>query len=215
MPKDKLQLSVQPRTVLGKKVKTLRREGILPLSLYGRGLRSLSLLVKSEEFARAYQQVGASRVLNLKIEGEEKLRPVLIHQVQKDPLQNQFLHADFLQVSEAEKVEIAVPLRFLGEAPAVKAGKGVFLELLSEVEIEALPADLPAEIEVDISGLSEVNQALKAGNLPLPEGVSLKTNPESLICKIEKAAVEEEKPAEKPTAPAETSKQPSQTAASQ
>lgn len=205
----RLQISAAKRTIFGKKVKSLRNEGLLPLSFYGKGLESLSLQVKFDEFEKVYRQVGSNQVLNLQIEGEEKLRPVLIHQIQQDPVSSKILHIDFLQVSEKEKMEVEIPLKFVGAAPAVKEGKGVFLELVSKIKVEALPADLPAGIEVDLLGLSAVNQAIKAGALPLPKGVLLKTDPEELVCKIERETVEEEKPAEKPAAPVETSEKPS------
>ena|SRR3990172_11052537 len=180
----KHQLSAEVRKIAGKKVKNLRKQGILPASLYGKNVKSLSVQLPFKDFEKVYQEIGGSGVVELRLAGEEKTRPVLIHNVQLNPLTSQPLHADFFQVDLKEKVTAPVPLEIVGEALAVKDKKGVLLHTLDEVEVEALPTDLPEKIEVDISSLSEVDQEIKVGDLKAPSGVTILSGGELVICKI-------------------------------
>lgn len=192
------QLKAKKRKTFGKKVKHLRREGVLPANIYGKNVKSLAIEVGLLEFEKLKSHVGETEILDLEVADEKKARPTLIHNLQTDPVSGKPLHIDFLQVDLTEKVTIAVPVKLVGEAPTVKEGRGVLLELKNELEVEALPEDLPLEFEVDISNLSQINDAILVKDLKLPKGVEVKVDPEELICKIEsqQVEVEEEKKVE-------------------
>jgi large subunit ribosomal protein L25 len=190
------QLSAEPRTVLGKKVKSLRRQGVLPGTVYGHQVDSLAVSISMTDFSTTLKQAGETGLIDLQIKGEQAARPVLIHDMLVDPVTAALLHADFYQVNLKEKLITAVPLEFVGESEIVKNNEGILLELLQEVEVECLPTDIPSSIEVDVSNLTEVNQGITAGELPLPAGVELKTDAEEMVCKVDAAQMAEEEPEE-------------------
>lgn len=195
------QLKAEKRETLGRKVKRLRKQGILPANIYSAKIKSLAIQVNQKEFEKALSEVGETEILDLQVD-KEKTRPVLVHNVQLDPVTDIPLHADFLQVDLKQKVVINVPLKFVGEAPAVKEGKGILLELLNAIEVEALPNNLPSEIKINISKLSDTGQGITIKDLKLPEEIGIKAGPEELICKIEALKKEEEEKVEKEAAPA-------------
>lgn len=178
------KLEVQKRTLLGKKVKKLRKEGLLPASIYGKNIKSQPLMVPLKNFDQVFRQVGEAGVVDLVLEKEEKTRPVLIHNLQLDPVTSQPLHTDFFQVDLKEKVRTMVPVTFTGEPQAVAEKKGVLLTTLNEVEVEALPTDLPEHIEVDSSSLVGLDQEIKVSELKVPPQVTVLTDPNLMVCKI-------------------------------
>jgi len=190
--KEKLKLTTQRRKITGRKVKTLRREGILPANIYGKNVKSLAVQLELKSFLPVYHQVGESGLVELKVEGEEKPRPVLIHNVQLYPVTDQPIHADFYQVSLKEKVTASVPVELVGESPAVKEKIGILIQPLGEIEVEALPTDLPEKIDVDITELKAIDDAITIGDVKLPEGVKILTSPSEILVKIEPPAKEEE-----------------------
>ena len=194
---ERKQLKAKKREVTGRKVKQLRKEGLLPANIYGADAKSQAVEVELREFEKTLSEVGETEILDLKVGQESKVRPVLIHNVQLDPVTDTPLHADFLQIDLTKKVTINIPITFEGEAPAVKNGLGVLLEILNELEVEALPTNLPSEIKVDLSNLTEVDQAITVGDLTPPKDGEFKEGTKQLVCKIgalAKEEVEEEKP---------------------
>jgi len=178
----KLSLKTEKRSLFGRKVKTLRREGKLPGTIYGKNIKSASLTVLTSDFLKIYGQVGETGLVELSLAGEAQ--PVLIHNVQKDPVTDQPLHVEFFRVDLKEKVHANVPLAFIGESAAVANKIGVLLTLLDEVEVEALPTDLPEKITIDVSVLSEVGQELKVGYLKAPPGVTILTDAVLPVVKV-------------------------------
>ncbi len=197
----RIALTAEPRTVLGKKVRQLRPQGKIPSHVYGRGLPSVSITIPVREFEDVYRKVGETGVLSLAYEDTD--RPVLIQGVQEDPLTGKILHVDFYQVNLREKVRVAIPIELVGESPAVASKKAVLEQPLSEVEVEALPDDLPERIAVDISGLEKIDDQVTAADLVVdrakvtvlndPESVVVKTGP--LLTEEMERALEEEKAA--------------------
>lgn len=180
----KFQISAEKRKIAGKKVKTLRKQGLLPANVYGKNIKSLAVQLPLKEFSQVFKEIGETGLAELNVSGEDRMRPVLIHNVQMDPITSQPLHTDFFQVDLKEKVTTMVPLEIVGEAQAIKDKKGVLLQTLNEVEVEALPTDLPEKIEVDVSSLSEVDQEIKAASLKIPAGVKVLTGGDLVVCKI-------------------------------
>lgn len=201
--KEKIKVEVEKRKVVGRKVKKLRREGILPANIYGKNIKSLSVQLSLKDFLPVYQKVGETGIVELKVSGEQKLRPVLIHNVQLDPVTDQPLHADFYQVSLVEKITSDIPVEIVGESPAVEQNIGVLIQPLSEVEVEALPTDLPDKFSVDISSLKEIDDAVTVGDLKPPAGVKILTGKKEILAKIEPPTKEEVAPPPTEEAPAE------------
>lgn len=188
---DRLPLKAQERTVVGKKVKVLRREGFVPAHVFGNKVETEHVSVKLADFVKTYQQAGESGLIDLKI-GEEKIRPVLIRDVQVDPLKGDFLHVDFYQVNLKEKVTVSVPVILIGEEPEmVHTGEAVVIQPMGEVEVEALPTDLPENIEVDITALKAIDDAIIISQLAVPEGVVVLADPEAVVAKLDSAVTEE------------------------
>jgi large subunit ribosomal protein L25 len=191
------ELSAQPRTITGKKVKKLRRVGLLPAVVYGPAMKGIEILELGErEFERVYAHAGSSTLLNLTIEGGAT-RPVLIHQVQHDATRRRMIHVDLFAIDMQAVLTVAVPLALVGEAPGVTVQRGIATQLLSELQIRCLPNRIPAALEVDLSRLTEIGAQLTAGDVALPQGVSLVTSADELIAKIDAPAVEEEPVTEK------------------
>lgn len=162
---DRLSLQAEERTILGKKVKKLRRDGLLPGHVFGKGLEGETVAVSSHDFLKTFHQAGETGLIDLRI-GKEKVRPVLVREVQYDPVSGKAIHIDFYQVNLSEKVKVSVPLVLIGEQPeSVHLGETIVLQTLNEVEVEALPTDLVEKIEVDISSLKQIDDAITVGQL--------------------------------------------------
>ena len=175
------KLKVEKRKVLGKQVKKLRREGILPCNIYGKGIKSTAVQVPQADFDAVYKEAGETGLVDVELDG--KLTPVLIHNMQKD-FRGNVLHADYFQVNLKEKVKTMVPLQIIGEPKAVLDKVGLLMNILSEVEVEALPEELPENIEVNVEHLANINEQVTVADLKVPAGVTVLTEPEQVISKI-------------------------------
>lgn len=175
-------LQGKKRDLTGRKVKQLRREGVVPATVYGKKLTSTSVAVTTADFQKVYDAAGETGLVELHI--GDSVHPVLIHNVQIDPVNESVLHVEFYQVDLKEKVKTKVPLVVVGESPAVSERRGVVLTLLTEVEVEALPTDLPEKIEVDVAKLTDVDQEVKVSELKIPTGVTVITDSGLGVVKI-------------------------------
>ena len=182
MTMKKYTLNAVPRDITGRKVKNLRRQGNIPATVYGKNVKSVSIQVGGDEFRKLYAQTGETGLIELSL-GSDK-RPVLVHTVQVHPVGGHILHIEFHQVDLKEKVTAKVPVEFTGEAGAVVDKKGVLLTILDEVDVEALPTDIPQKIELDVSGLVDVDQELKVSDLKVPHGVTILTDSEQTLVKV-------------------------------
>jgi len=203
---EAIELQASPRTVLGKKVRHLRRQGMLPANLFGHNLASQALQVEERAFQRAFAQAGMNTLVSLKVEGAEP-KMVLIRGLQRNPLKRDLLHVDFYQVAMMEKLTAQVPLVFVGEAPGVAAG-GILLHNIDEVEIECLPGDLVRHIDVDISGLKEIDDTIYVKNLQVSAAIRILRDPDELVVKILPPAKEEVEEVAAEVAPAEVEEVP-------
>lgn len=189
---DRLSLHAEERKVLGKKVKNLRKDGQLPAHVFGKGLETEIVSVDEKTFMKTFAQAGETGLIDLKI-GTEKVRPVMVRGVQYDPVSGQPLHIDFYQVNLAEKVKVPVPLVLVGEEPeSVHMGETIVLQTLNEVEVEALPADLIEKIEVDITSLKNVDDAVTVGQLSYDRiKLTVSAGEEDIVVKLAPAVTEE------------------------
>jgi large subunit ribosomal protein L25 len=214
----KLNLSATPRTVKGRKVKGLRAQGIIPANVFGSGISSKDLQINYKEFYSVFSQAGESSLIYLSLSEESSARPVLVSEVTKDPLTGQIIHVSFHQVDLKSKITAPVKLEFTGESPAIRDSLGVLVAQLDELEIEGLPTDMPDRLELDITPLAAVEDALFAKDVHLSSKLSLKTDPDALIVKIAPPTKEEvETPVTPeegaPVTPGEDSKEQSEPAA--
>lgn len=178
----KYTLTAKKRDVIGRKVKSLRAAGALPATVYGKAIESVSVSVPTDAFVKVYNAAGETGLVELAVDGD--VRPVLIHSVQVEPVDNKLLHVEFYQVNLKEKVKTNVPLELTGEAPAVVNKVGVLLTITDEVEVEALPTDLPEKILVDVSKLAEIDQEIKVADLAIPEGVTVMTDGAQSVVRV-------------------------------
>ena len=204
----KYTLEAAARTLTGRKVKQLRQKKILPGNVYGKKIKSIAVQVPFDTFSKVAKEAGSTGIVELKVGNE--VRPVLIHNVQIHPVTSLPLHVDFFQVDLKEKIKASVPVEIIGIPEAVTQKLGVLLILTTEIEVEALPAELPEKIEVDVTKLAQVGDSVKVADITLHSGVVAVTSGEAEVVKIgslvtkeaEKLAAEEA--AAKATAAAES-----------
>ena len=185
-------LVAEDRKIIGKKVKQLRREGLLPANVYGKGLNSHAVQVKIAEFQSVFKEVGTSGLINLQFDG--KTKPVLVKNLHMNFQSNVPLHADFYQVNLKEKVKTTVPVILTGEPVAVTDKLGMLLQTLSEVEVEALPDKLPENVEISVEQLAALGDQITVGDLKVDEEVTILTDPSQTVAKIAELVVEEPEP---------------------
>lgn len=177
------KLKVEKRTVLGKKVKNLRKDGVLPANIYGKGIKSESVSVKLKDFEAIYKETGETGLVELQL--DDQTRPVLIKNLQLEYVERNPVHVDFYQVNLKEKVKTMVPIEVVGEPKAVTDKLGLLLTPISEVEVEALPADLPEKIEVNVENLAAVGDQITVSQLKVPSTVTILTDSEQVVVKID------------------------------
>ncbi len=205
---EQVPLSAQKRTVLGRKVKALRRDGLIPAHVFGHKVKTTHVQVKATEFGKVFEKVGETGIINLAVDSEKK--PVLVKNVQVHPVSDIPLHIDFYQVNLSEKVKVKVPFEIVGEAPAVGKKVGLLLTPVSEIEIESLPTDIPENIEIDVSNLANVGEEIKVKDLKIDRNkIVVHADEELVIAQIgelvtkEMEALEAEVEAEQAEAAAE------------
>lgn len=193
-----LTLSAKIRQTQSRKLKTLRQKGVLPAVLYGPGLKNENLEVDMKEFEKIFQAAGESTLISLEVEGKKKYL-VLVHDLDRDPLKDTPIHVDFYQPDLKKKIEVKVPLILEGEAPAVKNLAGTLIRNIAEVEVKALPENLPKEIKVDVTGLETFEDNILVKDLKVSEGVEILKKSEEIVAHVappEKVEEELEKPIE-------------------
>jgi large subunit ribosomal protein L25 len=189
---EKLTLKASQREVVGKKTRFLRRKGITPAHLFGHGLDSLSLQCDTPELKQTIVRAGMTRIIKLAIEGDKEPRSVFIREIQREPLGGGLLHVDFYEVKMTEKIKAAVPIILVGEAPAMKEKGRTVSQNLTELNVESLPDELPPQIEVDLSPLEEVEQAIFVRDIALGPGVTVLDEPDQLVVKVSEVRMEVE-----------------------
>lgn len=188
---DKISLAVGPRELTGKKNMALRAAGQTPAVVYGHGKEAKSIQVASSNLEKVYAQAGSNKIITLRF-GEGKSQNALIQAVQQHPLTGSILHADFYLVKMDQKVKTEVPLHFVGESTAVYQQEGILVKNKETIEVEALPADLPEQVEVDISVLDDFDKSIHVSDLIISADVTLLDDPEELVVKVDPPRTDEE-----------------------
>jgi large subunit ribosomal protein L25 len=191
MPTARATLAAEHRDVLGKKVAALRRAGRLPAVVYGHGIDSDSVSVDAHEFEQLRRHSGPNALVDLSVDGD-KARPVLVHSVQVHPVNRRPLHIDLFLVRMTEELTVEVPLVATGEAPAVTLNGGTLLHPSESVRVRALPDHLPQSIEYSVASLTDFDTAIHVRDLTVPSDVTLLTDGDEIIAKVQPPRVEEE-----------------------
>jgi large subunit ribosomal protein L25 len=186
---DSHKLKAEARTVVGKRVGALRRDGVLPAILYGTGISPQPIQLDAREARKALARVSAATLIDLEV-GDE-VHKVLVREVQRDVIRRDLRHVDFLKVAMDVAIRTEVPVELVGEAPAVKMLGGVLVSGVDEIEVEALPSDLPDRVSVDISILTKIDDAINVGDLFLGKGVKVLTDASEVVAHVIYQAVEE------------------------
>jgi large subunit ribosomal protein L25 len=196
MPTNRPTLAAARRDVTGKAVARLRRDGRLPAVVYGHGVESENVSLDTHEFELLRRRAGSNTLVDLSVDGGRR-RTVLIHGVQQDVVSRHPLHVDLFVVRMTEELTVEVPLVSTGVAPAVDVHGGTLIHALEHVRVRALPANLPQSISYPIDGLADFDAAIHVRDLVIPSDVTLVTDADELVAKVERPRVEvEEAPAE-------------------
>lgn len=185
-----LTIQASKRNILGKKTRFLRREGITPAHLFGHGVESLALECDSTNLWHIITQAGTTRLISLEIEGDEQPRSVFLREIQRDACTRALIHVDFFQVRMKEKIKAEVPIALVGEAPALKEKGRLLTHGITSLNIECLPDKIPPVVEVDLSLLEEIEQAIFVKDITFSSDITLLTDTEQLVVKVTEARVE-------------------------
>jgi large subunit ribosomal protein L25 len=191
MPSNRPSLAARQRTVTGKAVARLRRDGLLPAVVYGHGVASESVSVDAHEFELLRRHTTSNTLVDLSVEGR-RARPVLVNAVQVDRVTRRPLHVDLFVVRMTEELTVDVPVVPTGTSPAVDALGGTLIHALERVRVRALPGNIPEAIAYPIDGLTELDAAVHVRDLTLPDGITVLNDPEELVAKVERPRVEAE-----------------------
>lgn len=184
---DQIRLILEPRRVLGKKVKQLRRAGFTPVHLYGPGIDSQSLQCSNRELLATLTRAGRNTPIAISIEGSDDENLALVRDIHWEPVRGDLLHVDFLRVDVAQRISAEVPLTLVGESEGAREARGAVVQRLYSLQIEALPLSIPQEMQVDVSLLNEPESVIRARDIELPADVTLLTDPETMVAGIDVA----------------------------
>lgn len=187
-----ISLSAKIRKELGRKTSSLKNAGKIPAVVYGHKIKNVLIEVDYKDFQRVLREAGESSLIELDIEGEKEKRPVLVHDLQKNHISDQFIHIDFFQASLKEEVEVKVPIVLEGTSLAVKDLGGTLIKNIAELEVKALPQNLPHEIKVSIDGLNTFEDHILVKDLILPKDVKVLAKPDEIVASVAHAAKVEE-----------------------
>jgi len=180
----KIELKVASREVLGKKVRFLRRQGIIPLHMFGHNVESVALQCDEAQLKRVLAQAGKTRLVSLELDEGKKPRNVVVREIQRDVRTDRLLHVDLYQIKMTEKIRVEVPVVVVGESPALKSKENMLLQELNSLTVECLPNEIPASVRVDLSSLTERDQAIRVEDVALGKEVAVLNDPGLVVVKI-------------------------------
>jgi large subunit ribosomal protein L25 len=205
---DQITIEAQRRTALGKKVNALRREGITPFHVYGSTIESQSLQASTFDLVHALNEAGFTTPITVKVGSDEHF--AIVRHIQKHPITDRLLHVDLVEISRTERIVAEVPVVFEGESMGARESGGQVSEELYQLEVEALPMEIPHELRVDLSVLEADDSILHAKDVVLPAGVTLVTDPDTIVARVVAMHAEEEEEEEATTAPAQEKAEPAE-----
>jgi large subunit ribosomal protein L25 len=201
-----ISLELSPREVLGKKVKRLRQQGVIPVHLYGPGVDPQPLQCETTKLVDVLVRAGGNTAVTVTVQGGQETHLAFAREIQWDPRRDDILHVDFLAVDASRPVSAQVPITLIGESSGARTAGGTVMQQLRDLNVEALPLEVPRELELDLTMLTEPDGVLRAADIVIPGNVTLLTDPEDVVVRIEvlRAVVEEEVFAEDEGADAST-----------
>ena len=177
-------LKLDQRTLLGKKVRRLRRQGVIPVHVYGAGIEPANLQVEDRTLNRLLLQVGSNIPVSVEYEGQDEESICFVREIQRHPVSETVIHVDFLRVDVTQTVAAEVPVTLVGSSPAVSQMAGTLLQNIQSLTIEALPMNMPAEVTVDISALVDFDTTLAVGDVETPGNATVLNDPEDVIVRV-------------------------------
>jgi len=187
---DQIKLEFETRTVVGKKVNRLRRAGILPATVYGKGVGPFTVQISARGFNEAYRRAGKTTLVDLTIPGQPA-QSAFIHSLQRHPVSRAILHADFLVVDLKIEISVEIPVHLIGEAELVERGDATLNQVLNTLTVRALPAELPSYIEVDISVLDSMEKSIHVRDIVALEHGEITTDPDEMVVSLSQSRPEE------------------------
>ena len=187
-----MTLNAKPRDILGKKVRFLRRKGLVPVTMYGPQMASVSLQVDAHALIKVLAEGGRHALVSLRIEGDPRPHMAMVKEIQKNPVTDLLLHADLYKVSMTQPIRTQVPIVLEGESEAVSTHKGTLIQNINHLEVECLPGDIPREIVVDISSIKGFDDEVRVRDLPPLQGVIVHTDPDEVIAMVQAPRAEVE-----------------------
>lgn len=192
MTTESISLELSPREVLGKKVKRLRRQGVIPVHLYGPGVDPQPLQCETTKLVDVLVRAGGNTAVTVTVQGGRETHLAFAREIQWDPRRDDILHVDFLAVDASRPVSAQVPITLIGDSPGARTAGGTVMQQLRDLNVEALPLEVPRELELDLSMLTEPDGVLRAADIVIPGNVTLLTDPEDVVVRIEVLRVIEE-----------------------
>ena len=186
-----VELMAEKRTVTGKQVKGLRRQGWVPGVMYGHDFDSVPLQFIERDLKHVLSRVSGSQLISVKLKGNKNPEMALVRDMQRDPIRGNYLHVDLYRVKMTERLTAEVPLVVVGESPVAESGEGILLQGISSIEVECLPGDLVDAIEVDLSDLVEIDQAIYVRDLAVPAGMDILTDVDEMVARVVPLEAEE------------------------
>ena len=186
---DVQNLSLSRRTVTGKKVKRLRKQGILPVHMYGSGIDSQALQAELGELRRVLPRVGTNIPLSVAVDGSDDENICFVREVQRHPVTEDLLHVDFIRVDITQTISAEVPITLIGSAPATQQG-GTLLQPLTSLLVEALPMNIPASVEADVSGLDDFEKSIVVSDITVADNVTVLTDSDEFVARVTPPRVE-------------------------
>jgi large subunit ribosomal protein L25 len=180
-----LKLELEPRILLGKKVKQLRESGIIPVHLYGPGVESRALQCQAQTLVQVLSLAGGNTPVTVTVRGEPGSQLAFAREIQWDPKRDDLVHVDLLVAQADRPVSALVPVVLIGESPAARSSRGTVMHQLRELAVEALPLEMPSQVEVDLGSLTDPDGVIRAGDIVIPSKVTLLTDPDEVVVRIE------------------------------
>lgn len=185
-----IDLAAQPRTIIGKKVKQLRREGVVPANIYGRHADSVAIQVPAVELRHVLRAAGHTGLVRIALDGDRAPVTTLVRQIRRESMTGNLIHVDFQRVSMTEKMTVTVPVLLVGRAPITDEG-AIVVQSRDAVDVECLPGDIPQHFEVDISGVASTDAVLHVRDIAVPENVTMLTDGDIVLVGVSMSAAEE------------------------
>jgi len=192
MTTNAVQIELDPRELMGKKVGRLRRAGIVPVHLYGPGMEPRSLQCQASRLIQVLAVAGGATPIHITIQGESGTHLAFAREIQWDPRRDDLLHVDLLAADASRPVNAQVPIILTGESPGARTVGGTVMQQLRTVGVQALPLEMPSQIEVDLTVMGEADSVIRAADLPIPVNATMITDSEELVARIELPRVAEE-----------------------